>query len=279
MQHADAQQLTPDARPAPAPPPSAAPPEDATTRRVQRLAAFVAAYPDHLVALEAGKLVWKDGTQMSVDDGKGAKAPAALLADADIKDMVHWPYPAGAAIAAPAVDVDPGRARHEPFFDKMYGDCRKGEVQKNLVEVVWLPVKAGQKLKVTRINGVDRAIAAVSRELDALPARFDPYLFPSAGTFNCRTIAGTTQRSVHAHGIAIDIALKHAHYWRWSGTGPTGPIVWRNDIPAEIVAIFEKHGFIWGGRWHHYDTMHFEYRPELIDRALTTSPAPVHRSP
>ena len=28
--------------------------------------------------------------------------------------------------------------------------------------------------------------------------------------------------------------------------------------------IFEKHGFIWGGRWYHYDTMHFEYRPEMI---------------
>ena len=28
--------------------------------------------------------------------------------------------------------------------------------------------------------------------------------------------------------------------------------------------IFEKHGFIWGGRWYHYDTMHFEYRPELV---------------
>ncbi|MDP3291618.1 MAG: M15 family metallopeptidase, partial [Sulfuricurvum sp.] len=24
------------------------------------------------------------------------------------------------------------------------------------------------------------------------------------------------------------------------------------------------HGFIWGGRWYHYDTMHFEYRPELL---------------
>ena len=32
----------------------------------------------------------------------------------------------------------------------------------------------------------------------------------------------------------------------------------------DIVRIFEKHGFIWGGRWYHYDTMHFEYRPEMI---------------
>ena len=29
-------------------------------------------------------------------------------------------------------------------------------------------------------------------------------------------------------------------------------------------ARFETHGFIWGGKWYHYDTMHFEYRPELL---------------
>jgi hypothetical protein len=30
------------------------------------------------------------------------------------------------------------------------------------------------------------------------------------------------------------------------------------------VEIFERHGFIWGGKWFHYDTMHFEYRPEML---------------
>jgi hypothetical protein len=41
-------------------------------------------------------------------------------------------------------------------------------------------------------------------------------------------------------------------------------IPYRNVIPHGIVDIFEKHGFIWGGKWYHYDTMHFEYRPELV---------------
>jgi hypothetical protein len=66
---------------------------------------------------------------------------------------------------------------------------------------------------------------------------------------------------MHAYGIAIDIATSRSDYWRWAG-GETAP--YRNRIPAEIVAIFERHGFIWGGRWSHFDTMHFEYRPELI---------------
>ena len=41
-------------------------------------------------------------------------------------------------------------------------------------------------------------------------------------------------------------------------------ITWKNRYPQAIVDAFEAEGFIWGGRWYHYDTMHFEYRPELL---------------
>lgn len=40
-------------------------------------------------------------------------------------------------------------------------------------------------------------------------------------------------------------------------------IAYANRIPLEIVGVFEKYGFVWGGRWYHFDTMHFEYRPEI----------------
>ena len=84
------------------------------------------------------------------------------------------------------------------------------------------------------------------------------YLVPNSGTYNCRDVAGSTARSVHAWGAAIDINSAASDYWRWSPKG------WHNRIPIEIVRVFERHGFIWGGRWYHYDTMHFEYRPELL---------------
>ncbi|MBV8131284.1 MAG: M15 family metallopeptidase, partial [Alphaproteobacteria bacterium] len=81
----------------------------------------------------------------------------------------------------------------------------------------------------------------------------------------------------HSWGAAIDINAAHADYWLWHGSGVigAGPV---NRIPPEIVTIFERHGFIWGGKWSHYDTMHFEYRPELLDdqpaqRSLWISPA------
>ncbi len=82
---------------------------------------------------------------------------------------------------------------------------------------------------------------------------------------------------MHAYGVAIDINVALSDYWRWSG-GEGAP--YRNRIPFEIVEIFERHGFIWGGKWGHFDTMHFEYRPELMPRPLTLplGPLPASRS-
>jgi hypothetical protein len=67
----------------------------------------------------------------------------------------------------------------------------------------------------------------------------------------------------HGHGIAIDINIAWSNYWRYRRTA-TGGYSYENRIPWEIVEVFEKHGFIWGCKWYHYDTMHFEYRPELL---------------
>jgi len=237
---------------------------------------LIAAYPFQRLSREGNDLVWPDNTRMPIDDGKGLKPFEAWLADPDIEDMLQIPYPAGAAAAAPEKNADPGRARNQAFFDKMYGDCRKGTgpagVVPKLKTISWLPKKAGQRLEFSSVNGAAAALEAVSEELDALPAAFDKYLYPTAGTYNCRTIAGTDRPSAHGHGIAIDIAVKHTSYWRWSKPGPNGDLPYKNEIRPEIVRAFEKHGFIWGGRWYHYDTMHFEYRPELL--ANEPLPAP-----
>ena len=225
---------------------------------------LVASYPEHLERHEGGVLVWKDGKRMAFDEGARKKDFETLLSRPSLRDQFYAPYPAGQAALPPGFNIDPGRVRHQGFFARMYGDCRKGEVVRHLVDVVWLPQKWGRTLKVTRVNGVAEKLAAVSAELDKLPARFDEHLFPPAGTFNCRAIAGTDRVSPHGLGIAIDIATARSHYWRWTKPDGAGRYPYRNAIPKEIVDIFERHGFIWGGRWYHYDTMHFEYRPELI---------------
>jgi D-alanyl-D-alanine carboxypeptidase len=228
----------------------------------------MAAYPGIVKAVTGNDVVFADGTKLPLDDGRGFKSAADWLEHPDIKDMFRFTYPAGGSALAPVVDFDPGRARNEAFFTKVYGDCRKGDIEKNFTTVVWLPKKWGAKLPFSKVNGAAEHLKAVSEELDQLPLRFDVDLFPTAGTYNCRVVAGTKAMSAHGFGIAIDIALKHSSYWRWFINKAGAKIPYRNAIPLEIVAVFEKHGFIWGGRWSHFDTMHFEYRPELVHELI-----------
>jgi hypothetical protein len=244
--------------------------KDRAPPSVWPVAHLVEVYPDALAAIDGNSLVWRDGTRMPLDDGIAHKPFAEWLAEPDIEDMLREPYPVGAGPLEPAPESDPGRARNVEFFNKMYGDCRKGEVKPKLATIAWLPSRTRQKLEVTTVNGVAERLAAVSKALDALPASFDRFLVPAAGTYNCRVIAGTDRLSAHGLGIAIDIAVRESDYWRWGtettqADRPAGrPARYRNRIPLEIVHIFERHGFIWGGRWSHFDTMHFEYRPELL---------------
>jgi hypothetical protein len=242
----------------------------APAERLKDLDALVAAYPDLLARHDDTTLVWKDGTRMPISDGRENKTAAELIEDPDIDDIFAWPYPLGAKDDPPPTDFDPGRARPDSLFGKMYGDCRKGEVAAKLAKVPWA---GGSIVKFTTVNGANEQLELVARELEALGPHFAPYLSPVGGTFNCREIAGTERLSMHAFAAAIDLNTAYGDYWRWSG-GEQKTRPYRNRIPLEIVRVFEKHGFIWGGRWAHFDTFHFEYRPELILAATRAQEAP-----
>jgi len=223
---------------------------------------LVAAYPDALAGHDDKVLRWRDGIATPISDDVENKSFRDLLRHASIADQLRIPYPRGAFAKPPAVDADPGRFRNTEFFTKMYGDCQKGEVSPRLVSLDWLPKTWGKAIRVTSINGVDAQLRAVSAEIDVLPDKIKRAAYPIAGTYNCRTVADTGQPSPHGYGIAIDLNTALSDYWYWRPHD--GAIAYRNRMPAAIVAIFEKHGFIWGGKWYHFDTMHFEFRPELL---------------
>jgi hypothetical protein len=90
--------------------------------------------------------------------------------------------------------------------------------------------------------------------------------------WNWRNIAGSENRSFHAYGAAVDLLMKAQPgmetYWRWTAARGIDwrsvPAEKRQNPPAAVIRIFEEQGFIWGGRWSWYDTMHFEYHPELL---------------
>jgi hypothetical protein len=236
--------------------------QDAQTNATlaQRL---IEAYPGSFKGLDGNDLIWSDGTRMPFDDGERDKPFETLLNRPSIRDQFLMPYTKGPVTGAPPENFDPGRVRYEPLFAKMYGDCSKGEVSAKLTSIDWLPKHHGGHIKISSVNKLAQALQDVSKELDELPESFMKYLIPTSGTYNCREIAGTSRRSMHAYGAAIDINAKYSHYWRWS-EAKDGKAAYKNTIPYEIAAIFEKHGFIWGAKWYHFDTMHFEYRPELL---------------
>jgi hypothetical protein len=219
----------------------------------------VHAYPQQLAGYDTTYLIWRDGTRMPLSDWQPDKSFEEMLRHGSILDQIRLPYPAGATAAALYLQGDPGRVRHRAFFDKMYGDCWRGEVAPQLVPVLWLPQSWGHTVRVTSVNGIAARLAEISAELDALPATVKRYVHPPAGTYNCRTVADTGEPSMHSWGAAIDINAAYSDYWLW----PSGKAA--NTIPAQIIDSFERHGFIWGGKWSHYDTMHFEYRPELVN--------------
>ena len=228
------------------------------------LDALVKAYPDFIAGYDAKDLILKSGKRIAIADGIATKTAEQRLDSADINDMFAATYPLGTSFPVPeTVADDPGRARNAALFDAMYGDCKKGQVK--MRAVAWLPKLRGGSVQVTTANGVADALEAVSKDLQELPEKFRPFMMPSAGTFNCRMIAGTDRKSMHSYAAAIDLNVKFSDYWRFSGaTKETQKVTYKNRMPTEIVAIFEKHGFIWGGKWYHYDTMHFEYRPEML---------------
>lgn len=223
---------------------------------------LAAAYPSFDIRFENNKIIFNDNSELIFDTGKN-KSNKELLNNPDIKDIFTYAYKKGSIDLPIEKNFDPGRIRNEEFLMKMYGKTSV-EVEKNLTQIIWCPKLLGQKLRVTRVNNVHVQLEKVSKELDEHP-EWKEYL-RSAGAFNRRFINGSNRLSVHSFGIAIDLNTKYSDYWQWSCkcTSENVDLTYKNRIPQGIVDIFEKHGFIWGGKWYHYDTMHFEYRPELL---------------
>lgn len=213
-------------------------------------------YPAFVKGYKDGYMLFADGTKMLYDDGR-KKTFVQKLDDSDVEDMFAFKYDRRSW--TPEYLQDAGRSRCEAFFKKMYG-ATEAEVKRNLVSVSWF----GEKVLFTKVNGAADSLRAVAAELARHP-EFRSYL-KSSGSFYWRKVRGANRLSAHSYGMTIDIGVAKSDYWLWKNPGKseTAKIVYANKIPHGIVQIFEKHGFIWGGRWYHYDTMHFEFRPEIL---------------
>jgi hypothetical protein len=231
-------------------------------------------YPDHIREVREDCIIWTDGTCMPFGTSHALKPIGEWLDTPSLIDQLEQPlYLSGNSRDVPT--KDPGRIRYEPFFRKMYGNSPE-EVTKNLKTVAWMPKIFGpltRLLLVTKINNIHKKIQQISDELELLACikpEYVTFLQNPGGTYCWRNIANTHRLSSHSFGMTLDINAEKSSYWQWDLIKENRPIcedalpTYRNSVPWEIVQIFEKYGFIWGGKWYHYDTMHFEYRPELI---------------
>lgn len=161
--------------------------------------------------------------------------------------------------------------RSPEFHDTLWRISSRQTAENRMVYVRFqgFRVRVHQDIQsvMTRLNTQVQALRADHPEIGAY--------FRSLKTidgYNWRPVAGTASRSLHSYGAALDLVPKNYRgktaYWRWSyeEEGNWFLEAWnsRHVPPAALVRVFEDNGFVWGGRWFLFDTMHFEYRPELF---------------
>lgn len=249
-----------ETRPAPAPAPEPTPAPTPEPAKPPAPLACLVRYYNASARQEDGAwfLVLPDGTKVPyahrrIPIGNGYYWP-------NVTDLYEQRYPTG-PIHPPPVDFEPGAMRLDPLMYATYGKTAK-DVRAALVRV---HIGGTVFLVHQRVAEPLRRVAVRIKAAIKKDPKLRRFFQSTGGSFNWRSIAGTHFRSSHSWGIAIDLGTKRADYWRYHTTNPDGPIKWRNRYPQAIVDAFEAEGFIWGGRWYHYDTMHFEYRPELLD--------------
>lgn len=222
------------------------------------------AYPN-ISSVSNGVITFVDGTTMPV--GVVSDLPfTQKIKNPSVADQLSQVYPL--AFKIPKQYEDAGRIRNDGLFKQLYGKSAQ-EVKNNLVLVNWQP--SGKKIQFNKQNNASVQLEKVGNEIAKHP-ELKSYVATSLGSFNWRYIAGTKRLSNHSFGIAVDFKLpKNLHkYWRWDGCTTEDKVCpYPKQLIADpkmndVVKIFEKHGFIWGGKWASYDSVHFEYRPELV---------------
>jgi hypothetical protein len=256
------------------------------SRAEQVMKAFAVAYPDR-----AGEAVFRNGDWAIAVYGnwfyyaEGRLLPETLrtrFADYDpqpfyryLPELPEWKAP-DAETAARFKNSAAQRSEHPPkrsqhFYDALWRGSTKDEAYLHVKSIRFLgwsvlvhySILEELALIEERIN----AEAAINQQVRQWINNID-----SLSGWNWRSIAATESRSFHAYGSAIDIVSKPQRgketYWLWSSQKNIEwwalPYEQRLHPPDAVIKIFESYGFVWGGKWTLFDTMHFEYRPEIF---------------
>jgi len=233
----------------------------------QDILILMLAYPEYVVGVDKKNddevyLIMKSGKKLIYDDNK-RKNHEEKLANPDLQDMLEQDYPLEKGTEIMDKTFDPGRARHYELLNEVYGNS-KSVIEKNLISLKYgytnYQFNSKNKANTSLEDALKEAMTLAKTRGD-----IGSILYPASGTYNYRVISGTGRLSPHSYGIAIDLKSDKRDYWKWSSEKQGKERL--KDYPKELVEAFEKNNFVWGGKWGHFDILHFEYRPEIMLKA------------
>ena len=256
------------------------------TRAEQVTRALAEAYPRQIERVEFRNGDWAlflRGTWYYYADGK--LLPGNLLGSAaDYSPQPFYNYPVelppwrtpSAEESARIRDMANNRNRNPPrrsphFFDDLWRVHNRAESYDRVKTIRFFG-------KSTMVHYLIMENLAIIEEQITAAAANEPQVMAwknsinSLEAWNWRNIAETQSRSYHSYGLAIDLLPRSLGgketYWLWASNRRAD---WWNisyndrfHPPQTVIKIFETYGFIWGGKWLYFDTMHFEYRPEIL---------------
>lgn len=246
-------------------------PRESALRADVRVRAFLQAYgslvdsvtyrDDDLVFSLAGKAIhFQDGRMLA--EGR--------LDRRDRCDPIFYRYPL--EMPTEPLPLPEGPVRFCTDVQEALWGRTESEIRKHALSTHFI----GRRMFVNDVvaealKGVERDILAITEHDADVAAWIDDT--ETAYSFADRGIAGTATRSQHSWGLALDLVPASYDgrqvYWRWTRAwSPRSwhrtPLEQRWSPPAVVIEVFERHGFLWGGKWAHFDNIHFEYRPEIV---------------
>jgi len=232
----------------------------------QDLLCLMLAYPEYITNIEENGgyfyLIMKSGKKLIYDDKK-TKNSQEKLANPDFQDTLEQLYPLSPIKGIMIADFDPGRYRNYGLLSEIYGTSKQAiESKLTIVNVCY------HNYQFNSSSGAAVSLKAVMKQLMPMSQTNQNVrrcLLPCSGTFNYRVISGTGRLSPHSYGIAIDLASDKRDYWKWASKEAGEKRL--SSYSNELVKVFENNNFVWGGKWSHFDILHFEYRPEIILKA------------
>lgn len=237
--------------------------KDYITEMKQDLLTIMIAYPNFISKIEKINnkvyLVTKSNKKI-IYDGKKQKSYNEKLINPDIQDVLEQPYPLYKTNKIMDKNFDPGRFRHYELLNEVYGNS-KNSIEKNLKPLKYCYTNYLFNSKNNAINYLENTLKELLSISKNRPD-IKNLLYPASGTYNYRVISGTGRLSPHSYGIAIDLRSTPNDYWKWTSKDKGEDRL--SKYPDDLISIFEKNNFIWGGKWEHFDILHFEYRPEII---------------